>query len=601
MLNLIKQIYSVLTHKQRKQFVYLQLLMAAMAFAEVGSVSAMGFFMAMVADQSLILKSELVNSIYSYLALQNFNQFIVYVGIATFLFLIFAATLSIITVWRVAMFSSSIGHQMADSLFKYYLSQPWLFHAAGSSSQLTKQISAETSRVTSQIVNPLMQMNAKLTLVIVMLVGLILLNPMVVFVGGGTLLLAYLLLYKLVRLRLLNNGKKISEMSSKRYKLMAESFGGIKEVLLLARQPYFIQQFGKSGKALSRSIGVNNGLVQVPKYFMEVVAFSSVIILVLYLVTSTQQNLVAILPVLTIYAVAGFKVLPAFQQIYNSIATIKGALPSFEAIKKDLINSQHMLTQKAVIAVESTNELSFKSALSMQHVTFGYADKSALALYDISLNIPANKTIAFVGHTGSGKSTLIDLILGLITPASGQIFIDNIPLTTANLRNWQKKIGFVPQSIFLSDASIMQNIAFGLAEELIDQNRIQEVLALANLASFINELPNGMHTRVGERGVQLSGGQRQRIGIARALYLNPEVLIFDEATSALDNMTERLIMDAINALAGNKTIIFIAHRLTTIQKCDVIYLMDKSRIVAQGNYETLREKSTLFREMSNTL
>jgi ABC-type multidrug transport system fused ATPase/permease subunit len=594
---LIRELLDVLTPSQLKRLLILQLLMAIMAFAEVASVAAIGLFMAVVANENVLGQTHFIGRIYQMSGPGNPADFIYFVGVVALILLVATALVSMLTVWRTARFAARVGQEIADSLYRYYMHQPWLFHAAGSSAELTKKIASESYIVAAQIIYPFMQINAKAILTLFMIVGLLILNPWVVLIALVIFGCAYAVLYRMIRQRLVRNGRRISELATRRYKLMAEGFGGIKDVLLLGRQDDFVKRFQDSGTELSRSLSANDALAMAPKNFMDMISFSSVILLVLYLTRNYEGDLASILPVLALYALAGFKVLPGFQQIYHAVATIKASSPAFDSIKADLKKSHAAIGLEASHA--ATGQItSFTQAIDFRDVTFTYPAKLQPALKSVSVRIPANKTIGFAGSTGSGKSTLIDLVMGLLPPDAGEILIDGVPLIPANTRSWQNMIGLVSQSIFLSDASIKENVAFGIPLEKIDIHRVQEVLALAHLEEFIAELPEGIETRVGERGVQLSGGQRQRIGIARSLYHNPEVLVFDEATSALDGITEKSIMQAIHHFAGRKTIILIAHRFTTIQKCDVIYFMEKGRIVDQGTYKELMERNALFRDMS---
>lgn len=595
---LIRELYDVLTRSQLKRLLVLQLLMAIMAFAEVGSVAAIGMFMAVVANENVLGQTHFIGRIYQMTGLGNPAEFIYLVGVIALILLAATALVSMLTVWRAARFSARVGQEIADSLYRYYMHQPWLFHAAGSSAELTKKIAAESYIVSAQIIYPLMQINAKGILTLFMIVGLLILNPWVVLIALVIFGCAYAVLYRMIRQRLVRNGRRISELATRRYKLMAEGFGGIKDVLLLGRQTDFVRRFQASGTKLSRSLSANDALAMAPKNFMDMISFSSVILLVLYLTKNYEGDLASILPVLALYALAGFKVLPGFQQIYHAVATIKASSPAFDSIKDDLKKSHAAEQSAAHSQTENGQITSFTQAIELRDITFTYPAKLQPALKSVNVRIPANQSVGFAGTTGSGKSTLIDLVMGLLPPDSGQILIDGVPLTPANTRSWQDMIGLVSQSIFLSDASIKENVAFGIPLEKIDTDRVREVLALAHLEEFVAELPDGIESRVGERGVQLSGGQRQRIGIARSLYHNPEVLVFDEATSALDGITEKSIMQAINHFAGRKTIILIAHRFTTIQKCDVIYFMEKGRIVDHGTYKELMERNALFRDMS---
>jgi HlyD family secretion protein len=329
---------------------------------------------------------------------------------------------------------------------------------------------------------------------------------------------------------------------------------------------------------------------------MELIAFGSMIGLVLLLIKLHQGDLGVVLPILAVYALAAFKLLPALQQIYTSLAQIKGNVAAFEEVKEDLKKSANNL--KPVIKDKAHLQTALKDKINLKNIKFSYPGKSIPAVNAVSMTIPVNSVIGVVGSSGSGKSTLIDLLLGLLTPQSGQMYIDDTLITNENKRAWQNTLGFVPQSIFLSEGSIAENIAFGLPIAEIDLQKVNKALDLAHLTELVEQLPDGINTKVGERGVQLSGGQRQRIGIARALYNEADVLVFDEATSALDGITEKIVMDAIHEFSGRKTIIMIAHRLKTVQKCDIIYLMAQGEIIDSGTYEQLVENNPEFRKMA---
>ena len=302
-----------------------------------------------------------------------------------------------------------------------------------------------------------------------------------------------------------------------------------------------------------------------------------------------------------IFVLAGFKLLPAFQQIYFSLSQIRGNLSGLKSIRNDLLASIDQITLNSKDRIILDEQFFSKGSIELQNVTFKYPETKKPAVSGLNIEIPHNKIIGLVGSSGSGKSTAVDILLGLITPDKGKVLIDGKRLSQKNLRSWQDSLGFVSQVIFLADASIRENIAFGIKPENIDDKRIKDALKLSHLDEFVSELPNGIDTRVGERGVQLSGGQRQRVGIARALYNNADILIFDEATSALDSITEKHIMDAIHDFSGRKTIIMIAHRITTVEQCDIIYLIEDGEVADRGNYLDLSSRNKIFRKMAKKL
>ena len=596
MFQLIKELFSLLTPNQRRRFYTLQVLVVLMAFAEIAGVAAIGPFMLLVADMAALEGEGRLAQLYQASGFSSPDDFVFWAGVAVLGVLAVGSCLSIFTTWRLALFSNQIGAEISSRLFRFYMHQPWLFHSSHSSSGLTKNIATEAGRITNQVLGPLMQMNARIALAFFMSLTVFLFNPVVALCGIALFGLAYLLLFKLVRHKISRHGKRISQQNGARFRLMSEGFGGIKDVLLLNRQPMFITQFASSSQQLARSQATNQTLSGAPRYMMELIAFGAMIFLVLYLLYSHQGNMSGILPSLAVYGLAGFKLMPAFQNIYQQLTQIRGGLPAYQAVKADLANShiEHNIAKPHT----SAPAMRLHDGIHIQQLHFCYPGKHAPAICDLTLTIPANSVVGIVGASGSGKSTLIDLLLGLLEPDQGQILLDSKPLNNSNRRAWQEALGFVPQSIFLADASLTANIAFGLPANEIDLDKINKAAHLAHLDEVIAQLPHGLDTLVGERGVQLSGGQRQRIGIARALYHDASVLILDEATSALDGITEKLIMDAIHDFTGQKTIIMIAHRLKTVQACDIIFYMQDGRLVDHGRFDELRERNPEFARMA---
>ncbi len=596
MFKVLKEVFSLLNKEQRRRFYILQILIILMAFAEIIGIASIIPFMTLVGDLSILQQDNLIARVYQYSKITSEEEFIFLLGVGVLIMLFFSAAISMVTTWKLSMFSNKVGTEIADRLFTYYLRQGWLFHASGSSAQLTKKIANESQRVTVGILMPIVNLNARIVLVLFIAVAIFLYDPKVAITGLSVFAIAYIFLYKVVRKRLQNNGKAISVVLESRFRLMNEGFGGIKDVLLLGREADFISRFNQTGQTLANSQGTNLALARVPRYFMELLAFGSMIALLLYLIANHGGNLGMILPVLSVYALASFKLLPAFQEIYANFAQIKGSFPAFESIKQDLSESYFQtLENKSPLSQEKLHP---KRSLKIENIFFTYPEKGQLALNNLSISINAKSVIGIVGPSGSGKSTLIDVLLGLIAPQKGRLLIDGEEITSLNLRAWQNTIGFVPQSIFLSEGSIAENVAFGVPYDQINFEQVNKALKLAHLDVFVQGLENGFYEKVGERGVQLSGGQRQRIGIARALYHEADVLVFDEATSALDGITEKLIMEAIQDFAGQKTIIMIAHRLKTVEKCDQIFFINQGEVVDKGTYSELISNNSMFKKMA---
>ncbi|MDC6451760.1 ABC transporter ATP-binding protein [Alphaproteobacteria bacterium] len=596
MIKLLKQSFTLLTKGQRKRFYTLQFLVVLMAFSEIIGVASIIPFMSLVGDMGQLQRDTIIAQVYKESGINTETQFIFLLGVGVLFILFISTIISMLTTWRLSMFGNKVGAEIADRLYAYYLKQGWLFHASESSAQLTKKVAIEAQRVTNGIIMPLMQMNSRIILALFIMFTIFFYDPKVAIIGLIFFATAYSILFKVVRMRLLHNGRAISEVNEKRFRLMNEGFGGIKDVLLLGRANNFVKDFKQTGHLLAYSQGTNVALSQVPSYLMQFLAFGSMIALLLYLIAGHDGNLGVILPIISVYALAGFKLLPAFQQIYASVAGIRGNIAAFQSIQKELSESTRA---KSLTLKPERSYLHLKQQISLENITFTYPGKVEPTLKQLNMSIPANSIIGIVGPSGAGKSTLIDILLGLIEPKQGHLKIDNIIINDKNRRSWQNTIGFVAQSIFLSEGTIAENVAFGIAQDQIDLDQVKKVLKLTYLTELIQNLEQGIHTKVGERGVQLSGGQRQRIGIARALYHQAEVLVFDEATSSLDGITEKIIMESINNFRGQKTIILIAHRIKTVQKCDQIFFIDKKKLVDQGTYKQLIKRNEHFRKIAS--
>lgn len=594
MLKLIKDLFPLLTDIQRKKFYLLQVLVVLMTFLELIGIASIVPFMTLLGNTELLNEEGWLSKLYVYSGIETPESFTFFLGVSVLITLSISTLTSIFTTYRLSLFASHTGTEIADRLYKYYMYQDWIFHTSNTSASLTKQIANETQRVTTLILMPLMQINSRIVFASALSLAIFVYNPYVAIIGILVFTLAYFILFKTVRKRLHKNGTIISDTMAERYKLMNEGFGGIKETLLLGRQSYFIDSFDITGQKFAKAQGLNIVLAQAPRYLMELVAFGTLITLVLFLFKFYEGNLGEILPVLSVYALASFKLLPAFQQIYAYLAQIRGNISAFESIKEDLLSSQNVVYYETV----NQEELSVKNNIKLNDIYFKYPGKENYSLNGISLDIPINSVIGIVGSSGSGKSTMIDLILGFINPQKGSLEVNSVEISNINKREWQNKIGFVSQSIFLSQGTIAENIAFGLSPDKINSEQIDKVIKMAHLSEMVDQLSDGINTKVGERGVQLSGGQRQRIGIARALYHDAEVLVFDEATSALDGITEKIIMEEIKNFIGEKTIIMIAHRLKTIETCDKIFLLEYGKIIDSGSYEELIIKNEHFKKMA---
>ena len=595
MIKSVKELFYLLNLEQRNNLYLLQILIIIMSFLEVLSVLAVGPFVTFLGNPNVLNTNKYFIFFYNYFNFTNENTFLIFLSFCVLIIMVISAIVSMFTIWCLSMYGAKVGADLSNRLYNFYIHQPWLFHSVNNSSTLTNKISQECLRITNTIISPLMFLNAKLAVIFFISLGIIIYNPVISMFGLFIFSISYLILYRFVRKKYHRNGKVITDGQKIRFKLMSEGFGGIREILLMGRQKHFVKNFSNASSNFAYATGNTSVLSLIPRYAMELLAFGSVIILVLFFLINQNNSLIGILPILSIFAVASIKILPAFQQVYANISFIKGNLASFEVLKEDLKNStkEKNITDK----LDQFSKWNPKKNIEFKNICFDYPNSSKKTLNNLNFKIKINTITGFVGKSGSGKSTTLDVLLGLITPKSGKIIIDGIELSPLNVRKWQNDIGFVSQSIFLADVSIKENIAFGIPGHLIDEKRISLAAEMSLLNEFISELPNGINTIIGERGVQISGGQRQRIGIARALYRNCSILVFDEATSSLDTVSEKHIMQTINNLSGKKTIILVSHRLSTVRDSECIYLMEEGQIIDKGNFDDLLNKNKFFKKM----
>jgi len=462
-----------------------------------------------------------------------------------------------------------------------YLHQPYSWFLSRNSAELGKAILSEVGQVIGFGIIPLMDLISKSMVTIALIFLLIIANPKLALLIGFSLGGAYLLIFYFIRGYLNRIGKDRLKNNQLRFMVVSEAFGAAKELKVGGLEEIYIKRFSDPAKIFAQTTASSQVIAQLPRFILEAIAFGGIILIMLYMMTQTD-NFNSIIPIFSLYVFAGYRLMPALQQIYASFTNLTFVGPALEKLYKDLKNL------KSLNLNQDQKALTFNNTIALKNIHYNYPNSTRKALKDITLNIPAKSTIGLVGTTGSGKTTTVDIILGLLEAQKGTLEVDGKIITLENSRSWQRSIGYVPQHIYLADDSVAANIAFGVKPENISEKAVTKASIIANLHNFvIEELPKKYQTKVGERGVRLSGGQRQRIGIARALYHNPKILILDEATSALDNQTEEAVMDAINNLNKDITIILIAHRLNTVKNCDIIFKLDKGQVIEQGTFDEL--------------
>tara|TARA_B110000027_G_scaffold132481_1_gene158702 strand:- start:219 stop:1991 length:1773 start_codon:yes stop_codon:yes gene_type:complete len=580
----IKKFLFLLSPHERKSAYWLLSMIIIMALLDMVGVASILPFMAVLTNPSLIETNFILSKMFEIskiFGVKNDQQFLFVLGIIVFALLIISLTFKAFTTYIQVRFVQMREYSIGKRLVEGYLNQPYSWFLSRHSADIGKTILSEVQQLISGGIKPLMELIAKATVAIALIILLILVDSKLAIIVGLSLSGVYGLIFFVVRNYLNQTGLERLKNNQLRFASVSEAFGAAKEVKVGGLEKTYIKSFSKSAKIYAYTQASSQVIAQLPRFILEAIAFGGILLIILYIMAQTGSFNNA-LPIISLYVFAGYRLMPALQQIYKSFTQLTFIGPSLNKLEKDLESL------KPVNENHEQGALSFTNSISLKNIHYSYPNATRTALKALSLNIPAKSTVGFIGTTGSGKTTTVDIILGLLEPQKGTLEVDGKIISKQNSRAWQNSIGYVPQHVYLSDDSVANNIAFGVEPKGISLEAIEKAAKIANLHEFvINELPKKYSTMIGERGVRLSGGQRQRIGIARALYHNPQLLILDEATSALDNQTEQAVMDAVNNLSNNITIIMIAHRLDTVKNCDIIFKINKGQVVEQGDFNKI--------------
>ncbi len=576
--------------------VWAQILSILMACSTVTGIASIAPFFAVLGDPQLIDHPGLLRWLYLHFGFSSRRAFVVALGLAFMAVVLVANLVNIIGSFVMIRFSHRISTEFQSTLFEEYLTRPYVFHAKTHSATLVNNIIHETNRVTNDILQAIFSLVTNIVTATFIIISVMLLNPviataMMVALAGG-----YVLIYLAVRNLLYRTGQIKINFLNEQTKVVNESLGAIKEILVLRIQNFFRDKFERASQAVARGAAHAQLIYQNPRHVMECVTVAG-LVLVALLAGGREDGIGPWLGQLTFLGFAAYRLLPTLQQAFTSLVRIRGERAGFASIAPDLRLAR---TRKHVSdAPDASWQDRPQREIRLQAVSFRYEPDQPPAASEVTLRIPARAAVGFVGTNGSGKTTLVDLIAGLLVPGAGRIEVDGITLDATNRATWQSRIAYVPQNIFLLDTSIAQNVALGSSGAAIDRERLLNAARLAQLDEFVGTLADGYDHMIGERGMRLSGGQRQRIGIARALYTNASVLILDEATNALDGLTEQELMATIMRLRGRYTVILIAHRLSSVRTCDVIFELDHGRVAGSGTYAELLGNSETFRRLVN--
>lgn len=592
MLIIAKNIYQLLSYKEKKKAAMLFFMVITMAIFDVAGVASIMPFMSVIANPNLVEENFFLATIYNHFNFDRMVDFLSFLGFGLFILLltslIFKAVTTYVQIKFVLMMEYSIGRR----LIGIYLNQPYFWHLTRSSTKLGGDILVEVGVVINQGLMQLVILIAQSSVAILMLAMLVAISPRVAI----TVFIVLAPIYAVIMLLL---GKFISKIGSERlsasqkmYSAVNEAFGSLKEVKLGGLERVFEKRFAVPAKIYASNMSSAAAAAQLPRFALEIIAFGGLLLMVLYLIRG-NGNIVSALPVISLYAFAGYRLMPALQQIYSSVSLLRFVGPALKQLHEELF-----LFENSTYLNSNSNILECENNITLDNIKFSYPNAGRRAIDGINMIIESRTTVGFVGATGSGKTTAIDLIMGLLDSESGTISVDGVIINADNKKSWQACIAYVPQQIYLIDDTVAANIAFGVPFEEVDMDAVKYAAQMSNIHDFVvNELEYGYETKVGERGIRLSGGQRQRIGIARALYKKPKLLVFDEATSALDNITEEVVMDSIHQFSNKITIIIVAHRISTVQKCDNIFVFENGRVSASGDYNELLNYNKFFSRM----
>lgn len=593
-IKLLARLYRHLSRRRKYQFGLLLGLMVISAFLEVISLGAVLPFLGILAAPDMVFNHSIIKSIANTFGITSSEQLVLPITLVFITAVIIAGGVRILLTWASVRVAFSSGADMSIDVYRRTLYQPYTIHVNRNSSEILSGITNKVGGAVNLLCHVLVLISSSIILVSI-IVALFVVDPVLSSIVAGIFGAFYGLIAFLARHKLKKNSERIAHQQTQVVKALQEGLGNIRDVLLDGAQPIYCDLYSKAERTLKRAQGNNDFIGTSPRYIME--ALGMVLIATLgYGLSLKEGGFVTYLPLLGALALGAQRILPAMQQGFGAWAGITG---NYAALVDTIELLEQPMPEK--ILGLSDESIPFQHTIQFQSVRFRYNRESSWVLNDLSLTIPKGARVGFVGSTGGGKSTSLDILMGLLTPTEGTLLADGKSIHAGNIAAWQRTIAHVPQTIYLSDSTLAENIAFGIPFEDIDMQRVEQAARQAQISEYIESQDDGYCAFVGERGIRLSGGQRQRLGIARALYKKASLLIFDEATSALDVTTEKLVMNAIEMLNRNVTIILIAHRLSTVRQCDIIFELEQGCVVAQGTYEQLIERSSSFKKNVDTV
>ncbi|WP_394168169.1 ABC transporter ATP-binding protein [Saccharospirillum alexandrii] len=584
-----KALFRLIGHENRVKLILLQFLFLITALFQVAGIASIAPFITMVSNPESIQTSTILAFLYAAYPFESTTHFMITYAVGVVLLLLVGNGISSYSLWKLFQVSMKLGAHVQRTVYNSYLENDYTFFAMNNSSRLISQITQEIPRMVYMVVQPLLTLVSQLFIATLIILGLLIIDIEIALIATSLVVVVYFLIFKIIRAKVVDYGRLITKLNRSKLKYLDESIAGVKEVKLKGNEDYYkaeVDAVTRRGLSASAYIALAGDL---PKFVVETVVFSSILGLSIYILL-TSGTAGEALSIISLYAMAGYKLLPAAQAIYKAYSQMKANGSVVLDIDEEIEKSKRHIS----LLKNLGNSAAPSGDVSFNDITFHYPGANEPALRQCSFTIKTNEITAFVGSSGAGKSTAVDILLGLMLPEEGAVLVGGTPLDQSNIKAWRKKIGYVAQDIFILDASFRENIAFGIPDNEVDFSRLEQAAKMANIYDFICQCEGQFDFRLGERGARLSGGQKQRVGIARALYKDPAILVFDEATSALDNVTERLIMNDILDLAKTRTIVMIAHRLSTVEKANNILVFKDGCVKATGSYNQLVSKSEDF-------
>lgn len=589
------QVVRLLTKRERRNLFILSLGTVFFALIEVLGVGSIMPFISVASKPEVIHSNPYLSWAYSHFGFGSESNFLRFLGFSLLFFLILTNGTSAVLHYFRVRFASMRRHSLSFRLLKAYLGQPYLFFLNRDSFDFVKNISSEIQNMITGTLTQLVDIIAKTIQIFFLALFLFVVDPGSTLLVVGSVGISYSIIYILFRKYINRLGVERFDAASEISRIVSESFWGIKEVKLLGIESTYSREYTGPSKRLAKNLSKSEVIGDIPKFALETVAFSTIVMIVL-LSISREGSFANAATTITLFGYAGYRIMPAVQALFKAVTKLRHSAPTAERLIREFSLEK---SAEPIIKID-VEKMPFAKSIELNSIVFTYPGAQRRIIDGVSLSISANSLVGFAGKTGSGKTTLVDIVLGLLRMESGELLVDGHPVEQKNLRAWQGNLGYVPQNIYLFNDTIASNIAFGVPREDVDMEAVRRAAQMAQISEFIeNELKDGYGTLIGERGIRLSGGQRQRIGIARALYRNPSVLVLDEATSALDNRTEKAVMEAIDSLHGLKTILLIAHRLSTLRECDNIFLFDRGRLIDSGTYDELSTRNPFFGSIHN--